>query len=44
MAYLIISELRSLDEKYYKLKGIYLIKQITNFLNKILNKFKKDEN
>jgi len=44
MAYLIVSELRSLDEKYYKLKGIYLIKQITDFLNKLLNKFKKDEN
>jgi hypothetical protein len=43
MVYLMIAELRSLDEKYYKMKGVYIIKSITDFLNKVANKFKKNE-
>lgn len=42
MGYLILAELRSLDEKYYALKGIYIIKQITNFLNNLINKYKSN--
>lgn len=40
LVYLLISELRSLDEKYKKLTGKFLIKEITDFFNNFMRKFK----
>ena len=41
MCYIILAELRSYDEKYYKIYGKFIIKEITEFFSKLLDKYKK---
>jgi hypothetical protein len=44
VGYIVIAELRSLDEKYKKLHGKFLIKEITDLFYNIVNKFKPKKN
>ena len=44
VVYIVLSELRSLDEKYKKVYGKYLIKEITDLFYNIINKYKSNKN
>lgn len=40
VGYIVLSELRSLDEKYKKMYGKFLIKEVTDVFYSIVNKYK----